>query len=221
MWSIGYLFGFIGAVLTLASYLMKSMLPLRLVALSANVFFVLYGYLESALPSLMLYATMIPINAKKVYEIKKLVRAIEHAKADTPISEWLLPHMTRRETKAGTTLWNKGDKATEMLYVEKGQLKLQEYDELIGPGSLVGEIGLFAPDNRRTRTIVCATNCTLYGLSSEAMALLYYENPKLGYHVMRLIVARLMHDVDVADQRRQAQDRTAAGANGDAAVVAS
>ena len=218
MWSIGYLFGFIGAVLTLASYLMKSMMPLRLVALSANIFFVVYGYLESALPSLMLYAAMIPINAKKVWEMKKLVRAIENAKSETPVSEWLLPHMTRREVKAGTTLWHRGDKATEMLYVEKGQLKLQEYDELIGPGSLVGEIGLFAPDNRRTRTIVCATDCTLYGLSAEAMALLYYENPKLGYHVMRLIVARLMRDVDVANKRREAQERVAAES---AAAVAS
>lgn len=203
MWSIGYLFGFIGAVLTLASYLMKSMLPLRMMALAANVFFVAYGYLEAALPSLMLYATMIPINAKKIYEIKKLVRAIEHAKVDTPVSEWLLPHMTRRQAKAGTTLWHKGDKATEMLYLESGQLNLLEYDVAIGPGSLVGEIGLFAPDNRRTRTIVCATDCTLYSLSAEAMALLYYENPKLGYHVMRLIVARLMHDIDVATKRRE------------------
>ena len=218
MWSIGYVFGFIGAVLTLASYLMKSMMPLRLVALSANIFFVVYGYLESALPSLMLYAVMIPINAKKVWQMKKLVRAIENAKSETPVSEWLLPHMTRREVKAGTTLWHRGDKATEMLYVEKGQLKLQEYDELIGPGSLVGEIGLFAPDNRRTRTIVCATDCTLYGLSAEAMALLYYENPKLGYHVMRLIVARLMRDVDVANKRREAQERVAAES---AAAVAS
>ena len=215
MWSIGYLFGFIGAVLTLASYLMKSMLPLRLMALAANVFFVAYGYLESALPSLMLYAAMIPINAKKVYEIKKLVRAIENAKADTPVSEWLLPHMTRRQVKAGTTLWHKGDKATEMLYLESGQLNLLEYDEAIGPGSLVGEIGLFAPDNRRTRTIVCATDCTLYGLSAEAMALLYYENPKLGYHVMRVIVARLLHDADVATRRRE--DRAHIGAEAPAA----
>ena len=166
----------------------------------------------------MLYAVMIPINAKKVWQMKKLVRAIENAKSETPVSEWLLPHMTRREVKAGTTLWHRGDKATEMLYVEKGQLKLQEYDELIGPGSLVGEIGLFAPDNRRTRTIVCATDCTLYGLSAEAMALLYYENPKLGYHVMRLIVARLMRDVDVANKRRAAQERVAAES---AAAVAS
>ena len=206
MWSIGYVFGFIGAVLTLASYLMKSMMPLRLVALAANVFFVAYGYLESALPSLLLYATMIPINAKKAWDIKKLIRAIEHAKTDTPVSEWLLPHMTRREVKAGKTLWHKGDKATEMLYVESGQLNLLEYDEVIGPGSIVGEIGLFAPDNRRTRSIVCATDCTLYGLSAEAMAQLYYENPKLGYHVMRLIVARLMHDTEVANKRRDGRE---------------
>jgi CRP/FNR family transcriptional regulator, cyclic AMP receptor protein len=212
MWSIGYVFGFIGAILTLASYLMKSMLPLRLVALAANVFFVAYGYLESALPSLLLYATMIPINAKKVWQMKKLVRAIENAKSDTPVSEWLLPHMTRRLVKAGTTLWHKGDKATEMLYLESGRLNLLEYDEAIGPGSLIGEIGLFAPDNRRTRTIVCATDCTLYGLSAEAMALLYYENPKLGYHVMRLIVARLMHDVDVANQRREERAHIGAAA---------
>ena len=212
MWSIGYLFGFIGAVLTLASYLMKSMLPLRIVALSANVFFVAYGYLESALPSLMLYATMIPINGKKVWEIKKLVRAIENAKADTPVSEWLLPHMTRKEVKAGTTLWHKGDIATEMLYVHSGRLNLLEYDESIGPGAILGEIGLFAPDNRRTRTVVCATDCTLYSLSAEGMALLYYENPKLGFHVMRLIEARLMHDADLASKRLESRQHIDAGA---------
>jgi hypothetical protein len=28
------------------------------------------------------------------------------------------------------------------------------------------------------------------------MAQLYYVNPTLGYHVMRLVVARLMHDAE-------------------------
>ena len=212
MSSIGYIFGFIGAALTVASYLMKSMLPLRMVALSANVFLVVYAVQGGSWPTVALYVAMIPINLKKVVEIKKLVRAIENAKADTPISEWLLPHMTRRPVKAGATLWHKGDKATEMLYVESGQLNLLDYDESIGPGSLVGEIGLFAPDNRRTRTIVCATDCTLYSLSAEAMAKLYYQNPQLGYHVMRLIVARLMHDIDVATKRREDRAHIAAAA---------
>ena len=206
MSSIGYVFGFIGAALTVASYLMKSMMPLRLVALSANVFLVIYAVQGGSWPTVVLYLAMIPINLKKVYEIRKLVQAIQNAKADTPESEWLLPHKTRRQTKAGETLWKQGDVATEMLYVESGGLKLLEYDTVIGPGSLVGEIGLFAPDNRRTRTIVCATDCTLYSLSADAMAKLYYQNPQLGFHVMRLIVARLMHDVDVANQQREARE---------------
>jgi CRP/FNR family cyclic AMP-dependent transcriptional regulator len=217
MSQIGYIFGFIGAALTVASYLMKSMMPLRLVALSANVFLVIYAVQGGSWPTVALYLAMIPINLKKVFEIRKLVQAIQHAKADTPISEWLLPHMTRRKAKAGETLWRQGDVATEMLYVESGQLQLVEYDTVIGPGSLIGEIGLFAPDNRRTRTIVCATDCTLYSLSAEAMAKLYYQNPQLGFHVMRLIVARLMHDVDVANKRREERAHIAAAAAAPAA----
>jgi len=74
MTTIGYVCGFIGAGLTLASYMMKSMLPLRIVALSSNFFFVAYGLFEWALPSLLLYTAMIPINIKKVVEIRKLIR---------------------------------------------------------------------------------------------------------------------------------------------------
>lgn len=200
MSSIGYVFGFIGAALTVASYLMKSMLPLRLVALSANVFLVIYALQGGSWPTVALYLAMIPINGKKVYEIRKLVRAIGQAKSDAPVADWLLPHMSRRETKAGAVLWNKGDVATEMVYVHAGQLRLVEHGAVLGAGALVGEIGLFAPDNRRTGSIVCDTDCTLYTLSADAMAQLYYVNPKLGFHVMRLIVARLMHDAEVARQ---------------------
>lgn len=187
--------GFIGAALMLASYLMKSMLPLRIAALTACCFLVAYGALKQALPTLLLYGALIPINVKKTLQIRKLVKAIESARADTPVSEWLLPHMHRRTVAAGTTLWRQGDAATEMLYLETGTLRLAEYDELLQPGALVGEIGLFAPDNRRTLTLEATSDCVVYSLTAEEMALLYFQNPKLGFHVMRLIVARLMRDV--------------------------
>lgn len=196
--NIAYFFGFIGAALMVTSYLMKSMLPLRVVALVACLFLVLYGYLAAAMPTLLLYGALIPINIKKTLQIHKLVQAIKNAKSDTPVSQWLLPNMTRRTAKAGTILWKKGDVATEMLYLEAGSLRLVEYDEKLVPGSLVGEIGLFAPDNRRTLTLTCVSDCTLYSLSAEGMARLYYQNPKLGFHVMRLIVARLMNDAEKA-----------------------
>jgi len=200
MTTAGYVTGFIGAGLTLASYAMRSMMPLRVVALASSVFFLAYGWVEAALPTLVLSVAMLLINSKKAWEIRTLVRAIEQAKSDTPIAEWLLPHMTRRQATVGQTLWEKGDVATEMIYLESGTLRLVEHEELLAPGSLIGEIGLFSPDNRRTLTVDCVTDCTLYSLTKEGMAQLYFQNPKLGYHIMRLIVARLTRDAEKARQ---------------------
>ena len=199
--TLAHVFGFLGAALMLASYTMKAMLPLRLAALAACACLVTYGALAQALPTLLLYALLIPINLKKTLEMRHLVKAIEGAKADTPVSEWLLPHMHRRTVPAGTLLWSKGDAATEMLYLQSGQLRLVEHDKLLEAGSLVGEIGLFAPDNRRTLSLRCETDCELFSLSAEAMQLLYFQSPQLGFHVMRLIVARLMSDAEAARTR--------------------
>lgn len=202
--TFGYTCGFIAGGLTLASYMMHSMMPLRIVALVANVFWIAYGAIELAWPSLVAYALTIPINAKKAWTVHKLVQAIEHAKSDAPVADWLLPNMLRRVVPAGQTLWRKGDEAKEMLYVHDGTLRLVEIDETLGKGALVGEIGLFAPDNRRTLTLQTETACTLYSLSADGMAQLYFQNPKLGYHVMRLVVARLMRDSEKAKARADA-----------------
>ena len=195
--------GFIGAALMLASYMMKGMMPLRIAALCACVFLVGYGALKLALPTLVLYGLLVPINLKKTLAMRKMVKAIERARDDEPVSQWLLPHMHRRAVKAGHILWRRGDEAKEMLFLESGSLRLVEYDEILIEGALVGEIGLFAQDHRRTLTLAAATDCVLYSMTGEEMALLYYENPKLGFHVMRLIVGRLMSDVNKANAALQ------------------
>jgi hypothetical protein len=205
--TLAYVLGFIGAALMLASYMMHSMLPLRLVALAACVFLVLYGAVAQAMPTLLLYGLLVPINIKKALQVHRLIKAIEHAKADTPVAEWLLPHMTRRTAKAGTVLWHKGDTAHEMIYLESGHLRLVEHNELLGPGAIVGEIGLLSPDNRRTLSITCETDCVLFSLSAEGMAQLYYQNPKLGFHVVRLIVARLTRDAEKARLQARAHEQ--------------
>ncbi|UCE30721.1 MAG: cyclic nucleotide-binding domain-containing protein [Burkholderiales bacterium] len=210
--NIGTVVGLIAAALSLSSFLMKGMLPLRLLALAANVAFIAYGIIDSIAVALILHAILLPINAKRAWDIRKLIRDIETARADSPVSEWLLPHMTRRTAKAGETLWRSGDKASEMLYVQTGSVRLVEYDETLGPGTLVGEIGLFSPENRRTQSLVCTTDCELYSLSAEGMYKLYYQNPKLGFHLMRLVVGRLIRDAAAA---RKAST-VAAGAADDA-----
>lgn len=204
--------GYIAAALSLTSFLMKSMLPLRIAAMASNVAFILYGYLEWILPALILHVILLPVNARRAWEIRKLVRDIEQAKADSPVAEWLLPHMTRRPAKAGEVLWRKGDTAEEMLYIHSGRVRLVEYDEPLGPGVVLGEIGLFSPERKRTQSVTCETECELYSLTSDAMHRLYYQNPRLGFHIMRLVVARLMRDAKAREESRPGPIADAPGA---------
>ena len=44
-------------------------------------------------------------------------------------------------------------------------------------------------------TVVCDTDCELYQMTDAQIYRLYYQNPKLGFFFMRLIVERLLRDV--------------------------
>ena len=192
---LGTVLGLVAAALYFTSYSMKSMLPLRALAIASNVFFIAYGYVQSSLPELVLHSVLLPLNASRLWEIRKLTEEIARATQDSPVSQWLLPHMTRRAFKAGDILFRKGDLADEVVYIVSGQLRLQEHDQILGPGELIGEIGLFSPEKRRTQTIVCETDGELYRITDEMIYRLYYQNPKLGFYFMRLIVERLLRDI--------------------------
>ena len=201
---LGTALGLVAAALYITSYGMKSMLPLRTLAVASNVFFIAYGYVHSSLPELVLHSVLLPLNATRLWEIRKLTMEIAQATQDSPVSQWLLPHMTRRTFKAGEVLFRKGDLADEVVYIASGQLKLQEHDQILGPGELIGEIGLFSPDKRRTQSIICETDGELYRMTDEMIYRLYYQNPKLGFYFIRLIVERLLRDIKRGSPAAQA-----------------
>jgi hypothetical protein len=185
----------LGVASTGASFIMKRMLPLRVLALVSNLCFIGYGVAAGVLGSLMVNAVLLPINAKRLWEIKKLSKEIARATQESPISEWLLPHMQRRSFKQGDVLFRKGDAADKLIYVAEGRLRLTEIGVLIGPGDLIGEIGLFSPEKKRTQTVVCETDGALYDMTGERMFQLYYQHPKLGFFILRLVAERLLDDV--------------------------
>jgi CRP/FNR family transcriptional regulator, cyclic AMP receptor protein len=195
--------GMLGGIFYLASHSMKGMVPLRVLALASNVLFLIFCVLHThfditqliALPEFLLNVILLPINAKRLLEIMRLTKQIEKATVESPVSEWLLPHMHLRKHKAGEVLFRKGDMADEIMYIASGRLKLQEIDYFLGPGELIGEIGLFSPEKVRTLTVMCETDCELYQITDEQIYRLYYQNPKLGFFFMRLIVERLLRDV--------------------------
>ena len=196
---LGTVLGVIGTLLLCASFLVKSMLKLRALALASNVFFIAWGYVEWVWPTLALNSVILPLNAWRIWEIRKLTKEIARATEDSPVSQWLLPHMRHRSFKAGEVLFRRGDAADELIYIASGELRMAEIGERIGPGELIGEIGLFSPEKRRTQSLVCETDGELYHMTGEMIFRLYYQNPKLGFYLMRLVAQRLLRDVQRLD----------------------
>ena len=58
--------GYAAASAVLASFLMRSMVPLRLVAILSNILFLSYGYLADIAPVLVLHAALLPINVARL-----------------------------------------------------------------------------------------------------------------------------------------------------------
>jgi CRP-like cAMP-binding protein len=52
-----------------------------------------------------------------------------------------------------------------MFYLMRGSLEIQEIGKVVGSGTLVGEIGVFARNRKRMATVVCKTDCEVYQLS--------------------------------------------------------
>jgi CRP/FNR family cyclic AMP-dependent transcriptional regulator len=191
----GTVFVGLGVASTGASFMMKRMLPLRVLALASNFCFIGYGFAAGVLGTIMVNAVLLPINAKRLWEIKKLSKEIARVTQESPISEWLLPHMRRRSFKQGEVLFRKGDAADKLIYVAEGRLRLTEIGVLIGAGELIGEIGLFSPEKKRTQTVLCETDGDLYEMTDEMIFQLYYQHPKLGFFILRLVAERLLNDV--------------------------
>ncbi|MEX2127334.1 MAG: cyclic nucleotide-binding domain-containing protein [Xanthobacteraceae bacterium] len=188
------LLGYIASAAVFATFCMTTMLPLRLLAVVSNVLFVAYGYFGGVYPVFVLHLILFPINVYRLMQIQLLVRQIGAAVGSGISFKNLLPLMTRRIIPAGTVLFRKGDTADRLYYVSQGSLRIEEIGKELGPGEVIGEIGLFAPDRRRTASVVCQTECELFELGEGKAKELYFQNPSFAFALLQLIVARLIEN---------------------------
>jgi hypothetical protein len=197
--------GYLGMLLGLVSMAMRTIIPLRLFAIGACFCLGTFALLREAWPTLVVNAVTIPVLAWRTREMIQLTRRAGKAAASQSISiDWLLPFMHPRKIRAGETLFKRGDDAGEMFYIAEGQLKLIAYNLLLGPGEVVGEIAMFSPTRRRTRTVVAETDCRLLSIGESEIKQLYYQNPHFGFYLIQLVTRRLVANVE----RLEAKVRT-------------
>ena len=198
----------VAAALIVVSAFVKTIIPLRWLAVASNLGFIVYGFVHPSPLILGLHATLLPVNLWRVLEMQRLTRRVRRASAaDDQSGLWLQPHMRRRRMAAGSVLFRKGDPADRLYMLAEGEMELVESGRKMDAGRMFGEIAFFAPDRRRTATARCTTACIVLSIDESTFKQLYFQNPEFGFEIVRLIAGRLTEDVrrlegELAVQRR-------------------
>jgi len=192
----------IAVALVVISSFVKTMIPLRWLAVGGNVGFVIYGVLHPSIAMLVLNAALLPINIVRAVQMVRLTRRVRAAtKHRDGTGIWLKPYMVRTKRKKGDVLFHKGDQADHLYFLADGKIELVEIGALIEPGTMFGVIAFFAPDNRRTLTARCATKCTVLTIDESTLKQLYYQNPDFGFELMAQVASGLTADKQRLEQQ--------------------
>ena len=204
------LVAWIASAITLATFFMKTMIPLRVLAIAGNLFGIGYGLFGGGVHAVITNSVLLPFNIYRLVEMRRLVENVSTA-ADCELSlEWLKPFMKGREYPKGHVIFRKGERADYLYFLAKGQIRLMEFEHVLEPGHLFGEIGFFAPGQIRSLTAVCAGDCEVYAISESALKQLYYQNPEFGFYLVRLIARRLTLNIQRVEERAKAATAGAA-----------
>ncbi|HKX76173.1 MAG TPA: cyclic nucleotide-binding domain-containing protein, partial [Acidimicrobiia bacterium] len=198
MWLV--ISAWIAAVLVFSSFFMKTMIPLRIVAIVSNLAFIsyallgiTYGIFDRVYPILVLHACLLPLNLLRLRQLTRLTAAV-HRATDADVLESLIPYMQTEVYPQGTVLFKQGDPADRLYMIQEGRIHFPEIDKHIGAGEVFGEVGLFAPQSVRALSAVCEETCRLSSISREKALELYYQNPKFGFFLIRLVSGLVQED---------------------------
>jgi len=184
-----------GATFFVATLLVRTIVPLRFIAIISNLFFIAYGALAGAVPTFLLYTLSLPINIFRLRQMLNLVKKARVSAQGDLSMDWLRPFMTPRKYRKGEVLFHKGDAAKEMFLTVTGKFLVTEIGVEIPPGRMMGELGFVDPKNRRTQTVECTENADVLTITYEKLLELYFQNPEFGYYFLRLTTERLMQNI--------------------------
>ena len=188
--------GYLASILVLCTFCTKTMMPLRIIALGSNVAFIAYGALLHLYPVLILHAVLLPLNAWRLTEIFRLVKRVQGTVDDDQVFRALLPFAKHMIARRGEVVIRKGDVSDALYLVMEGALWVEDAEAELGPGSIVGEMGVLSRTHLRTATVDAKSDCVLGRVAAEDFQRVYFTNPGLGLSLVRLIIDRLTRELE-------------------------
>jgi CRP/FNR family transcriptional regulator, cyclic AMP receptor protein len=202
--------GYLGMVLLVASSSMRTMTPLRVLSIASNLTFIGYSLVEGLLPLFILCSLLLTINSIRLLQMQRFARSVEKAVHGDLALTGLLPFMTTRKVERGEILFRKHEVAREMFYLVSGEIRLQELGRTVEAGAVLGEIGMFSPDWRRTATAICATDGEVLEMTAAQVRRLYFQEPRFGFLLVQLLTRRLIENctsLEALPRRRPEPER--------------
>jgi CRP-like cAMP-binding protein len=197
----GELAGYLAACFTVATYSMRTMIPLRISGICANCLFITYGYLAAAYPNLLLHSILLPLNIVRLYQMIRLISQVKDASLGDLSMDWIKLFTRQRHCCKGEKIFAKGETADALFYLASGRYRLSELGLELAQGEIVGEMGLVTPENRRTQSFECIEDGTLLVMSYDQARQLYFQNPRFGFYFLRLISRRLLANNEQSEAR--------------------
>jgi CRP/FNR family transcriptional regulator, cyclic AMP receptor protein len=209
--------GYLASTLVFLTFYMKTMIPLRIVGILSNIAFMTYGLGGHLYPVLILHAILLPLNSLRLLQMWTLIQKVRTASQGELSMEWLVPMMRHRQCAKGDVLFRRGDPAKELYVVFSGSLRLVDLAVELGPGAVLGEIGIFAPTHERMDTAICETEVDLGVMATDKVLELYHQNRRFGFYLIRLVSQRLLEDyASLRDRVVAARDGTLPRPGGEA-----
>lgn len=188
------LVAWMAAGLVFTSFFMKTIVPLRTVAIASNVMFISYallglhfGVFDKVLPILILHVALLPLNILRLRQIKSTIRGVQEATSRHRSLEFLVPYMSRERLGKGSVIFRKGDAANRVYLIHSGRVQLSEVGKTLQAGDFFGEVGVFADNGQRTLTAICDEDCELFSITNEKVIELFYQDPGFGFFIARAL----------------------------------
>lgn len=182
----------LAAALVFASFFMKTIVPLRTLAIAGNAAFIAYGLLglyhgifDKVLPILVLHIALLPLNVLRLREVTGNIRKIRSMQTAGGASDFLIPYMKPLRCAAGSVVFRQGDRASEVYLLQRGRLRLLEFDKLVPQGELFGEVAIFSEGAVRTATAVCEEDCELFSVEGGKLLELFYQDQRFAFQIAR------------------------------------
>jgi CRP-like cAMP-binding protein len=139
------------------------------------------------------------LNILRLVQMQRQIAAVSAEPASAADGDdrfdWLIPLAEQRSLVAGGRLFARGDRAESLFVIVEGEIELPEIGVRLGPGAMLGEIGLFSEDRRRTTSAVARGPVELAELTERRVEQLYFDNPRFAYRLIRMITQRLIENL--------------------------